>query len=114
MRRRDFVTLIVGAAAWPLAARAQQPAMPVIGVLRPNRQHVVETFAEPFRRYMKAIGWEEGRNIRFLFAWTEGRNERAPATLFPAILGLHSSSLHICSSLRVLAVGQEGSCSCPH
>jgi hypothetical protein len=44
-----------------------------------NRQHVVETFAEPFRRYMKAIGWEEGRNIRFLFAWTEGRSERAPA-----------------------------------
>ncbi|HKF13365.1 MAG TPA: hypothetical protein VKB89_32420 [Xanthobacteraceae bacterium] len=55
--RREFITLLGGAAvAWPLAARAQQPAMPVIGVLRPNRQHVVETFAEPFRRYMKAIG----------------------------------------------------------
>ena len=79
MKRRTFITLLGGAAAWPLAARAQQQAMPVIGVLRPNRQHVVETFAEPFRRYMKAIGWEEGRNIRFLFAWTEGRNERAPA-----------------------------------
>jgi hypothetical protein len=46
-------------------------------VLRPNRQDVLETFAEPFRRYMKAIGWEEGRNIRFLFAWMGGRNERA-------------------------------------
>src|SRR5215475_1249183 len=78
IRRRQFITLLGGAAvAWPLAARAQP--VPVIGVLRPNRQHVVETFAEPFRRYMKAIGWEEGRNIRFLFAWTEGRNERAPA-----------------------------------
>jgi putative ABC transport system substrate-binding protein len=46
-------------------------------VLRPNRQDVLETFAEPFRRYMKAIGWEEGRNIRFLFAWMGGHNERA-------------------------------------
>jgi hypothetical protein len=61
MKRRTFITLLGGAAAaWPLAARAQQGRIPVIGVLRPNRQHVVETFAEPFRRYMKAIGWEEG------------------------------------------------------
>jgi putative ABC transport system substrate-binding protein len=80
MKRRAFITLLSGAAAtWPLAARAQQGRIPVIGVLRPNRQHVVETFAEPFRRYMKAIGWEEGRNIRFLFVWTEGRRERAQA-----------------------------------
>src|SRR5262249_27967173 len=78
MKRREFISLLGGAAAaWPLAARAQQGRIPVIGVLRPNRQHVVETFAEPFRRYMKAIGWEEGRNIRFLFVWTEGRSERA-------------------------------------
>jgi putative tryptophan/tyrosine transport system substrate-binding protein len=77
MRRRTFITLLGGAAAWPLAARAQQPHVPVVGVLRPNRQDVLETFAEPFRRYMKAIGWEEGRNIRFLFAWMGGRNERA-------------------------------------
>jgi len=49
----------------------------VVGVLRPSTKDA-EPFAEPFRRYMKAIGWEEGRNIRFLFAWMEGRNERAP------------------------------------
>jgi len=49
----------------------------VVGVLRPSAKDA-EPFAEPFRRYMKAIGWEEGRNIRFLFAWMEGRNERAP------------------------------------
>src|SRR5262245_24980437 len=80
MKRREFISLLGGAAAaWPLAARAQQGRIPVIGVLRPNRQHVVETFAEPFLRYMKAIGWEEGRNIRFLFVWTEGRSDRAQA-----------------------------------
>ena len=78
MKRRDFITLLGGAAAaWPLAVRAQQAHVPVVGVLRPNRQDVLETFAEPFRRYMKAIGWEEGRNIRFLFAWMGGHNERA-------------------------------------
>jgi putative tryptophan/tyrosine transport system substrate-binding protein len=78
MKRRTFMTLLGGtAAAWPLTARAQEAHVPVVGVLRPNRQDVLETFAEPFRRYMKAIGWEEGRNIRFLFAWMGGRNERA-------------------------------------
>jgi len=77
MKRRAFITLLGGAAAWPLAARAQQGRLPVVGVLRPSAKDA-EPFAEPFRRYMKAIGWEEGRNIRFLFAWMEGRNERAP------------------------------------
>jgi putative tryptophan/tyrosine transport system substrate-binding protein len=74
------MTLLGGAAAaWPLAARAQQSRLPVVGVLRPNRRDVLETFAEPFRRYMRAIGWEEGRNVRFLFLWTEGLAERTPA-----------------------------------
>ena len=71
--------MLSGAAAWPLAARAQQSRVPVVGVLRPNRRDVLETFAEPFRRYMKAIGWEDGRNVRFLFVWTDGLSERAPA-----------------------------------
>ena len=60
-------------------ARAQQGRLPLVGVLRPNPKDIAETFAEPFRRYMKAIGWEEGRNIRFLFVWAEGRSDRAPA-----------------------------------
>ena len=76
--RREFITLLGGAAAWPLAARAQQGRLPVVGVLRPVPKDV-DQFAEPFRRYMRAIGWEDGRNVRFLFVWAEGRNERAPA-----------------------------------
>jgi putative tryptophan/tyrosine transport system substrate-binding protein len=79
MRRRTFITILGGVATWPVVARAQQGRRPLIGVLRPNRQHVLETFAEPFRRYMKAVGWEEGRNIQFLFVWTDGLSERAPA-----------------------------------
>jgi len=80
LRRREFITLLGGGAtAWPLAVRAQQGRLPLVGVLRPNPKDITETFAEPFRRYMKAIGWEEGRNIRFLFVWAEGRSDRAPA-----------------------------------
>ena len=79
MKRRDFISLLGGAAAWPLAARAQQGRLPLIGVLRSNPKNVNEVFAEPFRRYMKAAGWEDGRNIRFLFVWAEGHSERAPA-----------------------------------
>jgi putative ABC transport system substrate-binding protein len=78
IRRREFITLLGAAAAWPLAARAQQGRLPVVGVLRPNPKDT-DQFAEPFLRYMRAIGWEDGRNVRFLFVWAEGRNERAPA-----------------------------------
>jgi putative tryptophan/tyrosine transport system substrate-binding protein len=80
MRRREFIAGLGGAAGsffWPLALCAQQ-ALPLVGVLRANPKDVAEFFAEPFRRYMKAIGWDEGRNIRYLFAWAEGHNERMP------------------------------------
>jgi len=77
--RRKFITLIGGVAAmWPLAARAQQGRLPVVGILRPIPKDT-DQFAEPFRHYMRAIGWEDGRNVRFQFVWAEGQNERAPA-----------------------------------
>src|SRR5258708_8556230 len=79
MKRRDFITLLGGAATWPLAALAQQGRLPIVGVLRPNPKDVIETFAEPFRRYMKATGWEEGRNIDSRLAWTESLSARAAA-----------------------------------
>jgi putative ABC transport system substrate-binding protein len=77
IRRRDFITLLGGAATWPLAARAQD-RLPVVGVLRINPRDF-ETFAEPFRRDMKELGWEERRNVRFEFVWASGRNENIPA-----------------------------------
>ncbi len=75
--RRELLAMFGGGAfAWPLASRAQ--AVPVVGVLRINPRES-EIFAELFRRYMKELGWEEGRNIRFEFVWAGGRNEELPA-----------------------------------
>jgi putative tryptophan/tyrosine transport system substrate-binding protein len=76
VRRRQFITLLGGAAAWPLAARAQQP-LPMVGILRINPKES-EMFAEPFHHDMKELGWDEGRNIRFEFVWAGGRNEDVP------------------------------------
>jgi hypothetical protein len=78
MKRREFITLLGGAAAWPVAARAQQGSPPVIGVLRINPK-VSDIFAEPFRRYMQAAGWVEGRNVRYDFVWADMRIEQIPA-----------------------------------
>ena len=79
LKRREFISLLgSAAAAWPLVARAQQPAMPVVGVLRVNPKES-EIFAEPFRRYMQAAGWEEGRNVRYDFVWADMRIEQMPA-----------------------------------
>jgi putative ABC transport system substrate-binding protein len=80
MRRRKFIAGLGSAAAWPLAAHGQQLGRPaVIGVLRNNPKDVNETFAEPLRRYMRALGWEQGRNIDFKILWADNQMERVPA-----------------------------------
>jgi ABC-type uncharacterized transport system substrate-binding protein len=77
MRRREVITLLGGAAVvWPLAARGQQPAMPVVGILRFNPENVAETFVGPFRQYMKELGWDEGRNVRYRIVWAGGHADR--------------------------------------
>jgi putative tryptophan/tyrosine transport system substrate-binding protein len=79
IRRRDFVILLGGgAAAWPLAARAQQPAMPVIGFLNPT---FIESNADRLRGFhggLKDAGYVEGENLAVVYRWAEGQNDRLP------------------------------------
>jgi len=80
MRRRDFVSLFGGAAAaWPLAARAQQPAIPLFGMLLVFPPDPAKTFTEPIRAFMQALGFVEGRNIAFDFRLADGQVERLPS-----------------------------------
>jgi ABC-type uncharacterized transport system substrate-binding protein len=79
MRRRDFITLLGGAAAaWPIAARGQQPAMPVIGWLDPRSLNASTELLRRFRQGLKDIGYVDGENVRMEYRWGEHQIDRLP------------------------------------
>jgi putative ABC transport system substrate-binding protein len=79
MRRRDLIA--GGAAAWPLAARAQQPAMPVIGFINSSTLETSERYVAAFRKGLSETGYIEGQNVIVNYHWLEGRYDRLPSLM---------------------------------
>ena len=100
MRRREFITLLSGATAWPLAARGQQPAMPVIGVLSSRSPAVDTPLIAVIRQGLNETGLVEGQNISLDYRWAEGHYDR--------LAGLAASLVHQQVAI-IVAMGGESS-----
>src|SRR4051812_16027470 len=78
LKRREFITLLGGAAAWPLAAQAQQSAMPVIGILWPGAEPPAPPRMESFRQTLRQLGFVEGQNVAIELRYAPGGLQQIP------------------------------------
>src|SRR6516164_5783344 len=79
MRRREFIAGLAGAAVWPVVARGQHPAMPVVGFLDSTSPEATRDAVVGFRRGIKEAGYVDGQNVAIEFRWAEGQFDRLPA-----------------------------------
>jgi putative ABC transport system substrate-binding protein len=90
VKRREFIILVGGAAVWPLAARAQQAAMPVIGFFHLASLETTREYLAAFQRGLGETGYVEGRNVAIEYRWAQGQNDRLPTLVSELVRATHS------------------------
>jgi putative ABC transport system substrate-binding protein len=103
MRRREFITLVGGATAWPFATRAQQPAMRVIGFLHLTSHDETRAYLLDFHQGLAEAGYVEGKNVAIEYRWGEGRNDRMPNLISDLVRRQVSVIVTLESTLTALA-----------
>ena len=86
MRRREVITLLGGAAAWPFTARAQQPVLPVVGLISGGEADASADRARAFRNGLNETGYVEGQNVTVEYHWLDGHYDRLPALVTDLVL----------------------------